>query len=82
MSSERVTKIRALRDATKMPVTHLAQLLDTHGGDVVAVLNDPRAYPKNTGDPFLGCELGFGVNRDHRGALYHRGCPESHGGPL
>lgn len=81
MLSERATKLRTLREATQLPILHLSRLLDELGGDENAVLADPRAHTKNTGDPFLGCRLGFGVGRDHRGALYHKGCPESHGGP-
>lgn len=77
--SQRIASLRRLREATSLPVTKLDALLAECGGNEAAVLADPRACTKNTAEPFLWCKLGRGVGQDHRGALYHLGCPEVHG---
>lgn len=84
MITERMARIRALRLATGAPVAECAQALDASGGELPEAIERIRhspLRPRDTGDPFLRCKLGSGIGVDHRGKLYHYGCPAAHGGP-
>lgn len=84
MASERVEKLRELRARTSAPLSECVKALAAADGHVEQALegirHSPR-YPRDTGDPFMGCKLGRGIGVDHRGKLYHKGCPAAHGGP-
>lgn len=77
----RMAKLRRLRELSGAPMSACDEALKACGGDVEAAARHPTLRTRDTGDPFLSCPHPGGAARDHRGKLYHAGCPEAHGGP-
>lgn len=82
-TSKRAELLRQLFKLTGAPISACDTALKACGDDVAAAAEHPavRRTRRDTGDPYLWCPHPGGVGRDHRGLLYHDGCPEAHGGP-
>lgn len=79
----RLAVIRELSQRSGAGWARCDEALKACGGDIEAALQHPAVQDRrrDTTDPFLGCyhNRGGGVGVNHRGQLYHVGCPEAHG---
>lgn len=78
---ERIAKLRQLRERTGAGVAACDEALKACDGDVEAAAEHPatRRTARDTPGPFLHCPHIGGMGVNHRGQLYHMGCPEEHG---
>ena len=74
--SERMAKLRQVRERTGAGMAACAEALDACDGDVNAACEHPATWRKravDTGDPFLRCPT-VAPTIGHGGRLYHVGC--------